>query len=339
MARFDIMNNHPTPDLSVVLVAHRDSESLRWALQRMCNQSVSSRIECVLVTRSRMGLAGISEALDGHLCSQIVEDGHLKTAGAAKAAGVRAATAPLVAFLEDHSFPDVFWAESLIEAHRRGDVAVVGPVVRNANPISSASWGCFLVYYGQYMWARPQDEIKHLPANHSCYRRDLLLDYGARLADMLEAEAVLHQDLLAKGHRLFQEPSAGVYHLNYSRLGPTLREYFLASRGFAARRALGWGGCRRAVYAVGSPILPLIRPLRVLRYARRAKLERRVVWRAMVPVLLTFCAGAAGEMFGYALGVGRAEERLLEFERERDKEFSPRDLEALSRGEGERRIA
>ncbi len=86
MARFGIMNNHPTPDLSVVLVAHRDSESLRWALQRMCNQSVSSRIECVLVTRSRMGLAGISEALDGHLCSQIVEDGHLKTAGAAKAA-------------------------------------------------------------------------------------------------------------------------------------------------------------------------------------------------------------------------------------------------------------
>jgi hypothetical protein len=148
---------------------------------------------------------------------------------------------------------------------------------------------------------------------------------------MLEAEAVLHDDLLAKGHRLGQEPSARVYHLNFSRLGPVLREYFLASRVFAAERASRWGFIRRAVYTVGSPLLPLIRPPRILRDARRAELDRSVLRRALPTVLLTLCAGAGGEMLGYALGARRTKEELAQYERERTSAFSSRDLEALSR--------
>ena len=133
------MQSLPAPDLSVVLVAYRYSEPLRWTLERVCRQSVSSRIECVLVTPSTADTAGISEMLKSLICFRIVEAGPLKTAGEAKAAGVRAARAPLVAFLEDHTFPDEFWAESLMEAHGRDDFAVVGPVVRNANPTCAAS--------------------------------------------------------------------------------------------------------------------------------------------------------------------------------------------------------
>ncbi len=326
------MQSPPSRDLSVILVVQRDSELLRRVLRDLQKQSVASRLECVLVTRSATDLTDVSkDALGGALSVRSVEAGHVNTEGGAKAAGVSAARAPLVAFLEDHTFPDPTWAENLLQAHRRDEFAVVGPVVHNANPTSGASWGCFLVYYGPYTWARAESEIEHLPANHSSYRRDLLLDYGSRLPDMLEAEAILHQDLLARGHRLFQEPSAKVYHLNYSRLGPSLREYFLASRVFAARRAVGWGGLRRAVYTLGSPILPLLRPLRVFRYARSAGLERSVVWRAMLTILLTFSAGAAGEMLGYGVGAGRAEEKLLQFEAERDKVFSPRDLEEARR--------
>lgn len=321
------MKETPTPALSVVLLIHRDSEMLRSVLNSLRDQSVASCIECVIVAPAGLDLTGAGQILSSLFGVHTVEVEGLKSAGVGKAAGVRAARSPLVAFLEDHTFPDRFWAESLMAGHRSGSFAVVGPVVHNANPTSSASWGCFLVYYGSYSWARAENEIDHLPANHSCYRRDLLLEYGPRLEAMLEAEAVLHQDLLAKGHRLYQEPSSRAYHLNYSRLAPTLREYFLASRGFAARRASGWSRARRTVYAVGSPLLPLIRPPRVFGYGRRSGLEARVVWKAMAPVLLAFCAGAAGEMLGYGLGVGRAEESLLEFEQERDKEFSPRDLE------------
>jgi hypothetical protein len=312
--------------MSVILVVYRDSPNLRLALERLSAQTAAPLLECLLVTPSKVGMDWVPPVLQ-HVRWQIVEGGSVRSAGAAKAAGVAAASAPLVAFLEDHSYPVQAWAESLIRAHEDGDFAAVGSVVLNANPGSSASWGCFLVYYGQYMWAKPQEQLEHLPANHTCYRRDLLLDYGQRLPDLLEVEIMLHRDLLARGHRLCQEPTARAYHLNHSRLGPTLEEYFLASRVFAAERAHGWSVLRRVFYAFGSPLLPFLRPKRILSDAGHAGLQWRVLLKAMVPVLLTLTAGAAGEMIGYAAGVGRAKEGLRRFESERDRFFSPGDLE------------
>ncbi len=234
-------------------------------------------------------------------------------------------------FLEDHSYPDPLWAESLIRAHENGEFAAVGPVILNANPSTGASWGCFLVYYGHYMWARPQEQLEHLPANHSCYRRGLLLDYGQRLPGLLEAEIVIHHDLLARGYRLFQEPSARTYHLNHSRLGPSFEEYFLASRVFADVRASGWGIKRRMLYTTGSPLLPLIRCVRILSDVRRAGLQGRILVKAIAAVLAILVAGASGEMIGYATGAGRAKERLQRFESQRDRVFTPGDLEQARR--------
>lgn len=62
----------------------------------------------------------------------------------ARAAGIRQANAPVVAFVEDHSYPDPDWAERLIEAHRKL-WAAVGPVMMvNANPATMISWPIFL---------------------------------------------------------------------------------------------------------------------------------------------------------------------------------------------------
>jgi len=319
-------NNSQSPKMSVVLVAYRDSANLRLVLERLRTQTVAPLLECLLVTPSGVQMDWVPGVLQ-HVRWKVVEVGTTKSAGVFKAAGVAAAGTPWVAFLEDHSYPEQRWAESLLAVHESGDFAAVGPVVLNANPASSASWGCFLVYYGQYMRARPQERLEHLPANHSCYRRDVLLDYGDRLPDLLEAEIMLHRDLLARGHRLFQEPAARAYHLNHSRLGPTLKEYFLASRVFAAERASDWGFLRRALYAFGSPLLPLIRLVRILADARHAGLQRRVWLKAVAPVVLTLTAGAAGEMIGYAAGSGRAKGDLQRFESERSRIFSPGDLE------------
>ncbi len=186
------------PKMSVILVAHRYSECLRWALERLRSQTIASELECVIVAPTRTAVEGCEEAARELCCYQVVEH-EVESAGDAKAAGVRAARAPVVVFMEDHSYPDPGWAEALIQAHERGDFAAVGSVVLNANPATSGSWGCFLVYYGQYMRTLPPEKVRHLPGNQSSYRRELLLEYGPRLSDLLQAEIVLHHELLAKG--------------------------------------------------------------------------------------------------------------------------------------------
>ena len=325
------MEGRLSPQLSVVIVVYSDSENFRMALEHLRAQTVFNLLEPIIVAPSRKELNLDIRKLEGFSGYKLLELGSFESEGAAKAEGVMAASAPLIAFLEDHSYPEIGWAEALIEAHRRGEFAVVGPVMLNANPYSSLSWGCFLVYYGHWMVARPQQEVKHLPANQSCYKRDLLLKYDSRLSEMLETESVLHWDLLSRGYHLCQEPAARVYHLNYSLLGPMVYEYFLASRVFAAKRALSWSLLRRVLYTLGSPLLPLIRLRRILRDASRAGLQARVIFRAFVILVLVLCAGATGEILGYAFGVGKASKRLARFEGKRHLSFTHCDLEAVAR--------
>jgi len=301
------------------------------ALRQLGSQTIASRMEFILVAPAEEDFTSALTELGGILSRQvipIIQPG--ASEGEAKAAGVIAAQAPLVAFIEDHSYPEHTCAETLMQAHGDGDYAAVGPVVRNANPRRGRSWGCFLAFYGAWLTAPPEGEVEHLPANQSCYRREVLLEYGPRLSEMLEAESVLHADLRARGRKLRLEPKARVYHLNYSRLAPAASEYYVASRVFAARRAKGWPVVKRAIYTLGSPLLPLVRALRIVTEVRRAAIRPRTFLSALAPLLAILSAGAAGELLGYALGTGNAAERLMRFERQRDAAFSSADLEAVS---------
>ena len=319
----------PPPLMSVIIVAHRDSGNLRLALARLGSQTIASRLECILVAPPTEDFTPALAQLGGLVPRRVVAMQSMSSGGQAKAAGVVAARAPLVAFMEDHSYPQRDCAETLLQAHESGDYAAVGPLMWNANARNGRSWGCFLAFYSPWLSAPPQDKVDHLPANQSCYRRSILLEYGPRLAQMLEAESVLHADLRAKGRKLRLDPLARVYHLNFSRLAPAAFEYYLSSRVFAAQRADGWPVAKRAVYTLGSPLLPLIRALRIIGDVRRAEIGPRIFSSALVPLLLVLSAGAAGEMLGYASGAGRAAERLLQFERERDTAFSAADLESV----------
>jgi len=311
--------------MSVVIIAYNDSASLRLVFERLQLQTVAQMLECVLVTADSETADVLRRNLHGLAGIQTVVMSTIGSAGCAKAAGIAAATAPLVAFLEDHSLPEDNWAESLMKAHE-SDLAAVGPLVQNANPETGASWGCFLVYYGHYMFVRPTNALNHLPANHSCYRRHLLLEYGSRLPDLLEAEFVLHEDLLARGLRIFQEPSARVHHLNHSRLGPSMEEYLFSSRVFAAARATKWKISKRMLYVFGSPLLPLVRSFRIMRDILKTGLSIRIVAKGLPAALLILCSGAAGEMMGYAFGPGRAKMSLKSFETRRPQIISERDL-------------
>jgi hypothetical protein len=66
----------------------------------------------------------------------------IKAIGSTYAASVCSARHPVVAFGEDHGFPERSWAQALLEAY--GDF---GPAVRNANPGNAASWADLLIAY------------------------------------------------------------------------------------------------------------------------------------------------------------------------------------------------
>ncbi|HEU4463876.1 MAG TPA: glycosyltransferase [Gemmatimonadota bacterium] len=306
-----------TAEMSVVIATPDRYDTIRKTMQYLRNQTARDRLEIVVVAPSEKSL-GLDEAELAPFASfRVVEIGEVESLAAGNAAGVRAATAPVVALLEDHSRPEKEWAGAILEAHR-GDWAAVGPVMGNPNPGSAVSWADFLLGFGTWWIPTPSGEIDHLPTHNASYKRSLLLEYGPELETMLKAEIIMQWDMGARGHRLYLDSGARVYHVNFELLRSWLPVQLHAGRIFASVRSRGWPLSRRSVYALGSPLIPWIRLRHVLRQVRRR--DHASLPASVYPLIAVgLLTSALGEALGYALGIGDASRSLgnYEFHRER----------------------
>ena len=321
------------PKLSIILVTPDQGQALSRTIRSLKVQTIADLLELVIVAPSAETIELNPDECESFGALRTVGIGEIHSVGAAYAAGIRAATASIIALGEDHSFPHTDWAERLVSAHAQ-PWAAVGPQVCNANPDSSVATADFLIAYGPWSESAKSGEVEHLPGHNSSYKRDLLLEFGDSLAAMLEAESVLHWQLRRSGHKLYLETAAKTSHVNFSRLASWASAQYHAGRMFAAFRARNehWTFLRRAGFTLAGPIIPLVRLLRILRLRQGAPTNT-----SLFPFLLpTLCFGLAldglGQMAGYVTGEGTASEKAFyfEFHRERHLRKSDRQLDSLT---------
>lgn len=321
------MSSEP-PEISLVLVSPAGVEAVERTLCHLRRQTARERLEVVIVACGGEAVAAGSE-LDGFASVALVDGSGLGSTGAALAAGIEAAKAPLVGCMEEHSFPEPGWAAAMIDAHA-GPWAAVGAVLENANPRTRTSWAALISDFGPAVAPAEAGEAEELAGHHTAYKRTALRGYGERLGQMLEVEWVLHDDLRAAGERLFRESAAVSHHVNFSRFGSHLRAEFLGGRAFAANRALlrGWGTLRRLVWTGGCVLMPFFRFAAAREPVRR---NRAAAPRGLAPVMMAgLVANAAGQMLGYGLGPGRAAERRMVSEVNRQGYLRPEERRQLA---------
>jgi len=320
------VNGHCLPDMSVVSVTADNYTTIRKVMQCLRNQTVRDRLEIVIVAPSADNLGMEVSEMKDFLRVCVVEAGEIRSTGRAIAAGVRRASAPVVAYAEEHAYPDPGWAEALIAAHRQ-PWAAVGSVIANANPSSMISWASLFSDFGPFVEPAEGGERRSLAWHHAAYKRAILLEYGPDLELMMETEGILHCDLRARGYRLYLEPAAKTFHLNVSLLLAYLASEYHGGRLFGAARARHgrWTGFRRLVYVGGMPLIPLVRLWRVLREIRRSGRAGGVLPRILPPLIMGLASHAVGEVTGYAAGAGEAAQRRVEFELHRSRYTRERD--------------
>jgi predicted dehydrogenase len=305
----------PAPRLpfSVIASTTVGYRAIRTTVAHVRRQTVVSDIELVMVGPTEASLAAPDDETCGFGAVQRVAVGPVQSIAHANAAGVRRASGRIVALTEDHCFPEPGWAAALVVAHR-DDVAVVGPVVENANPGTAVSEADFVIGYGPWMAPMQAREMAFLPGHNSSYKRDDLLALGGRLERMLEAETVLHMEWAARGLRLRVEPAARARHVNYSRWASWLPVQFLAGRLFAGQRAAAWPRRRRWFYAAASPLIPAVRFWRCAAEFRRPGRRAGRLWRIAPALAIGLALDGAGQCLGYLAGPGDAMVRLARYE-------------------------
>lgn len=325
------------PSMSVILISANGCRSLEAVLHHLRAQPQRALLEVVIVTPMTAD-AWIDER--DHAAFQacrLVAIADVRCTSTARAAGIRAARAPIVALAEDHCLPAPGWAAALIDAHRE-PWAAVGPVIRNGNPGSSISWANFLLEYGRWAPPLPRGEADALPGRNSSYKRDLLLEFGPRLEAILDSELVLQQELQARGHRLLIEPRAAADHVNVSERAAWLPLRFHAGRVFADARVRGWTQAfgargvawRRLLYVAGGPLIPIVRLRRILRDAHRLRGVRPSMLRLLPALVASLVADACGEIAGYAAGRGGSPRSLSRLDLGRADALRPCDRHLLA---------
>ena len=312
--------------MSVLIVTPDNYQTIRRTLRHLRAQTISDQLEIIIVAPSKERLGLIESEVAGFHRLIVVEVGEISRVANAKAAGVRKATALFIAFGEDHCYPEPEWAAHLIAAHRKG-WAAVGPAMGNANPRTMISWAGLLLNYGCCLESVEASASRHLPWHNISYRRELLLDYDTDLAAMLSVEGVLLDDLALKGHGLYFEAAARTSHLNISLLSSWIRHAFWGGRLFGAARARKkkWSVWRRLVYICGGPLIPPLRLWRTLPKIYLTGRQRELMPRVLPAMFAGLIPHAIGEVIGYALGSGNAEQRYSFYEMKRTRHITEQD--------------
>lgn len=300
-------------ELSYVVVTDT-FETIRRVTRALAAQSVCDRVELLIACPSERELRLDAAEAVGLGAVRIIEVDSVIPLSPPRAAAVRAASCPLVFIGETHSFPAPDCLEALLAAHRSGDYAAVMPVVENANPKTALSWACLMLTYRHWIEPATRGEIGELSTYNACYRRDLLLAFGDRLAPMLDYGSGLDTDLRAGGEHFLIDPAARLTHLNVASLSGFLPERFLSGRFWGAARARRWPPARRLLYILAAPLIPLLIAGKVVRSKQWAHHRRLMPRNTLGAVLVCAVATAAGELTGYLAGAGETPVRLAEYE-------------------------
>ncbi len=100
------MNRSSSPEMSVIIATPDSYEIIRKTIGYLRAQTAKDRLEIVIVAPSQDALGLIESDLAGFHSYKVVEAGEIRVLTDAKVAGVAGASAPIVAFAEDHCFPE-----------------------------------------------------------------------------------------------------------------------------------------------------------------------------------------------------------------------------------------
>jgi len=219
--------------------------------------------------------------------------------------GLRAATAPLVAFLTpDCLVMPGWWRAASAAIAEDGVAGAAGGIdlAREGRP----SAGVYLARYSAFL-PRPTPVLEtraDLPGEVTIYRREALLAYP-QLAGGGFWEVRFHSCLLADGWRLAFIPEAlAVFH---GRPGVVefMQQRCRHATIFGSERVSHRGESRLAL-VMKAPMVPVLLVARILRRALANRSGRRAIVRGLGPLCLFALAWAAGEARG-ALGAKPAQ--------------------------------
>jgi glycosyltransferase involved in cell wall biosynthesis len=248
-----------SPRLSVVICSLNGADGVRRCLRALGAQSIRPALEWVVVDD---GSVDSTSEVARALGAIVIRHSSNRGIAAARNSGINAASADVIAFLDDDCEPSPRWAETLLSGYRSDVVAVGGSIIPNPgrglvssyltrhNPIqpqelelaTSNNIGYRFWLYLRRQWQRTEPrgrrQVLAMPSANMSVRRQALLDiegFDERIRFSGEDDDLCRRLSVAfPDSRLIVEPDAQVIHYFKPSLGDTLRRSRAYGQGSAA---------------------------------------------------------------------------------------------------------
>ena len=301
--------------LSVTLVTPECFKSVEKTLGYLAGQTIAERLEIIIVCPYLDKLEPDESMLMPFAGYKYVEIGEFNSTGKCMAAGFLNSSSPIVAYCEEHSYPEPDWAEIITQRHIES-WAAVGWSVSNYNPDSLVSWVSLYTDFGKFVEPRKSYQSSYLPSHHISYKKEILQDFSLNLGNLLENEAVFLRILRSNNYLLYFEADAISYHANLSKINSFLKSEYLGGIQFAGSlvKHEGWNFQKRVASALFTPFRPLTRMPIFVRNLYQTGRIRQLLLPAIPVFLVGHIAGAIGEFIGYLFGVGDSSLKRLDIE-------------------------
>jgi Glycosyl transferase family 2 len=289
--------------LSVVIAASNNLTALEKTLDSLRAQAETADTE-VLAVCNFEATREIANRFPFVKCVSLASD---TTVPELRTRGICLARGEIIALVEDYCTLDERWCAEIKKAHQ-SQHPIVGGCVENRCPDKPLNWAVYIYDYGTYMAPVQGGSAQTLSGMNVSYARAVLREVQESFRGGFY-EAFANEELRRCGHQLYVEPAAVVYLTKDYRFREILPTYFHLARTFAGRRVAYGASIKRAVFALGSCILPILLPGRVV---LRTLSKRRYLWQLLrcIPHLLALTASwSAGEFCGYLFGEGESARR------------------------------
>jgi hypothetical protein len=286
--------------LSVVVAASNDLASLQRTLASLKGQAETVDTEVIAVCNfDGQAQEEIRKQFPFVKCVTLATDSIVPEL---RTRGIYLSRGEIIALVEDYCTLDDFWCAEIKKAHGSHH-PIIGGAVENRCPDKPLNWAVYFYDYGKYMLPEQGRVAATLSGMNVSYKREVLKEVESAFHDGFY-ETSIHEDLRRQGHDLYLAPSAIAYLSKDYEFGEILRTYFYLGRSFAGRRVAGARPGKRALFALGACLLPILLSLRTV---IRTTPKRRHVKKLFLslPYLLSLTVSwSSGEFCGYLSGEG-----------------------------------
>jgi hypothetical protein len=314
-----VVNTTGELEISIVIaIIEGGTKAIETCLNALAESSAGIRLECLVPFDARLeGAEALAERFPWALFIDARDHVNAENFGTdsrehhdiLRAVGLRNATGPIIALLEDHGTPSSGWCKSVLRAHRASDAAAIGGAVENGVD-RTLNWAVYYCDFSRYQSPVPPGDVEFASDSNVSYKRDALMKVKQHWLNAFH-ETSVNWELRRRGEKLRMDSDMVVHQTRHTlSFVPALKERFVWGRSFAGTRASEISGLLRLFFAAFSFVLPFLLTARIVMQGigKSRHLGKLAAASPLIFFLQIFWA--AGEFAGYATGRAEGERRM-----------------------------